>query len=568
MKRTRFFLFVAALVLSAPVLCATKVPDVDISVRLGRDGAAYIREIWDVDVDEGTEWYLVRQNLGDIEISGLRVRDDEGVQYVDEGDWDTDRSLRQKAGRCGIVRKRDGCEICWGLGSHGHHTYIVEYVMSNAVKTLQDYDMLHLQLVSPGLSSPPSHVRVAIRTHEDVGAQIDTSNVRLWGFGFNGEAGLEDDVVVYESTEPFQYMSSVIVLLRFEKGLFASPSVQDRPFQEALDQALEGADFGSDDDGEDDRLATLFGMLITFGMLFAFLSPLFRAFGPERVSNRTKRQILGVRPSQVDWCRDLPFGGDLFASDVTLTRLGEDRKNNALASALILKMIYKGYLDVSKDASGKIEIYFSSKAPDDLEEPALELFKMMKDASGKDIILQDTEFSEWSKKNRRRLTSWTDSVSVLGGRSLKSGGWYQSRAYTKTGQAEARKLMGLKKFLQDFTLTGERETVEVHLWQDYLVFGSLFGIANQVAKQLKDIDPVLFEQTVVFDYTTFDTLLSMTNSMARAITNANYVRSSSGSSGGGWGSGTSASSWGGFGGGTSFGGGGGFSGGGFGGGAR
>ena len=77
---------------------------------------------------------------------------------------------------------------------------------------------------------------------------------------------------------------------------------------------------------------------------------------------------------------------------------------------------------------------------------------------------------------------------------------------------------------------------------------------------------MLFEKTVVYDYTTFDTLLTMTNSMARAITNANYVRSSSGSSGsGGWGSGNS---WGGFGGGTSFGGGGGFSGGGFGGGAR
>ena len=121
-------------------------------------------------------------------------------------------------------------------------------------------------------------------------------------------------------------------------------------------------------------------------------------------------------------------------------------------------------------------------------------------------------------------------------------------------------LLGLKKYLQDFTLTGERETAEVHLWQDYLVYGSLFGIANRVAKQLKDIDPVLFEQTVVYDYTTLDTVLTMTNSMARAITNASYVRPSTSHS--------SSGSWGGFGGGTSFGGGGGFSGGGFGGGAR
>ena len=186
---------------------------------------------------------------------------------------------------------------------------------------------------------------------------------------------------------------------------------------------------------------------------------------------------------------------------------------------------------------------------------------MMRDASGSDTILQDKEFSRWSNRNKKRLIAWTSAINTAGIQDLTSNGWYASRRYTESGQEQARKLMGLKKFLQDFTLTGERETLEVSLWQEYLVYGSLFGIAGKVAKQLKDIDPVLFEQTVVYDYTTFDTLLSMTNSLARAITNASYVRpvTSHTSSGGGWG---------GFGGGASFGGGGGFSGGGFGGGAR
>ena len=83
-----------------------------------------------------------------------------------------------------------------------------------------------------------------------------------------------------------------------------------------------------------------------------------------------------------------------------------------------------------------------------------------------------------------------------------------------------------------------------------------------MAKQLKDIDPVLFERTIGYDYTTFSGALNSLNSLSRAITSANrsYVASTySGSSGG---------SWGGFGGGSSFGGGGGFSGGGHGGGGR
>jgi len=74
-----------------------------------------------------------------------------------------------------------------------------------------------------------------------------------------------------------------------------------------------------------------------------------------------------------------------------------------------------------------------------------------------------------------------------------------------------------------------------------------------VARELKDIDPKVFEQTVYSDPMTATQVLYMTRQMSTAITNA-HVRA-----------GQSA---GGFGGHASFGGGGGFHGGGFGGGAR
>ena len=97
------------------------------------------------------------------------------------------------------------------------------------------------------------------------------------------------------------------------------------------------------------------------------------------------------------------------------------------------------------------------------------------------------------------------------------------------------------------------------------MFGALLGVADKVAKQLKDIDPIRFEQTMVYDYTTLNTVIYMTNNLSRAITSAasSWSVPSTFSGGGG-----SSSSWGGFGGGTSFGGGGGFSGGGHGGGGR
>ena len=150
--------------------------------------------------------------------------------------------------------------------------YHAIYVMTRAVKSLQDYDMMHLQVLSPGLSSPPEHVKVRVNRDE---IQLDTTNTRIWGFGFAGRSAFEEDgTIVFESEGPLDTEDSVILLLRFDKGHFSSPSVQDRPFQEVLDRAMEGADFGSDE--EKDPIAT--GIAFFFTSLFvwfAFLRPIF-----------------------------------------------------------------------------------------------------------------------------------------------------------------------------------------------------------------------------------------------------------------------------------------------------
>lgn len=550
-----------------------KVHDLDITVTLYSAGIAGIHEVWDVDTgDQITEWYLNRENLGDIEISNLKVLDEmyNGAEpFADAGEWDVDRSRKQKTGRSGIVHKQNGVELCWGIGDYGHHVFHAFYIMKNAVKTLNDYDMLHLQLVSDELAAPPKHVRVTIRTDTaSVHAQLDTTNTRVWGFGFYGTAAYEDGTVVFESSEPFGYYSSVIALLRFEKGLFSSPSVQERDFQVVLDRAMEGADFGprGDDEEEDDPIADGIALFLT-GLTIWIAGRKFFRVATGKISNREKRQLLGTKETAVTWYHDIPMDNDLIAADYALTRLGEDRKKNALASAEILRMIYKGYLDVRKDAAGKVEITFSKdkqgKAP--IDSIAGDLWSMMLEASGEDRVLQDTEFSAWSKEHRSRLHSWTDKMTLMGKQTFRDKGWMPSSGdrFTPAGQTETQHLIGFRKYLSDFTLSDERMTAEVHLWQEYLVYGTLFGIAEKVAKELKDIDPMLFEKTIGYDYTTFSGALNQLDSLARAITSSNRAYNASTYSGG-----SSGGSWGGFGGGTSFGGGGGFSGGGHGGGGR
>lgn len=566
MKRILAALLCAASVLMSAGTLRAQIRDIDITVTLAEDGSALIREVWDVTVTKGTEWYLVRENLGDIEVSDLAVSDETGRQYQNEGRWNVDRSIGEKAGRCGIVRKPDGCEICWGVGSYADHVFDVSYKMTNVVKSANDKDYFHIQFVSDEISSAPNHVKVTI---SKPGSPMDSTWCGIWGFGFDGEVCFKDGCMVSESLSAFDNGSSVILLGCFDKGVFNSPSVKGCDFQEVLDRAFEGS--GYLDIDEDEKYDKIENALTTLFVIVALLSPFIAVFAAIRKKNKKMINAVGARKlSQVPWSRTIPYGGDLSMSYyVMINTLGMlDSSDSSIASAMILKMIYDGFIDVTKTPDGKVRLSFNDNADlNKLNAVEAELYRMMYESSGDDHILVDREFSKWASKNKSRLIKWTGSVSSRATDSLKKDGYINGSKYTETGCRENRNIVGFKKYLEDTTLLKQRSSEEVHLWREYMVFASLFGIAYNVAKQLKDVDPIAFEKMTNVQYNDFTYVMSMTNSLTRTIAKSgrNYYSSGSGYGGYSTGSAHSRSGWGGH---TSFGGGGGFSGGGHGGGSR
>ena len=548
----RLILFLAAILASVLSWAGPAVRDIDITVDLKSDGSADVTEVWDVNVTSGTEWYLVKENLGVIRIRDLSVKDETGSVYTNVGEWDINRSLSQKANRCGIVTKRDGCELCWGVGRYGDHVFTVTYTMTDVIDGYSDYDAFHLQLVSPELSSSPQHVKVTIRSD----TPFSTINTRLWGFGFPGTAEFSDGDLVLESTRALKRSESVIVMLRLNKGIYAPGTESAEEFATHLEKAMEGASYDDDEKKATfwEKLTSILMMLLTvFGWI---VLPIVAAFGAQR---HNRKKVLGCKLSDVGWCRDIPFKGNVLEADYVLGQLGEDKQKNTVAGALILRMIWDGVLLVSKDDKDRIEISFNeSKIPDSYSDSAKDLFRMMQEASGSDSILQYNEFSKWSSKHTTRVSNWVSKVKSEGKAQLGADAYLSSGKFTESGQAEARKVVGFKKYLEDFTIIGERASQEVSLWNDYLVFAALYGIADKVAKELKDINPQAFEQMMVYDYTTMNDVVRLTRNMGNSITNARTQNLS----------GSFSPSRGGFGGFTSIGGGGGFHGGGFGGGSR
>ena len=548
----RILTSLCVLLACASLAYAGTIRSININVSLDREGNAHFTEIWDINADEGTEWYLVKSNLRNMSVKDFSVSEN-GVLFTDDGEWNVKRSLKQKAGKYGIVRGKDGVELCWGLGSMGDHVFTVRYTITGAVQTLRDYDMLHMQIVSPGLSSRPEKVSVKISAE---GVPLSADNCRIWGFGFAGNASLEDGQAVYRSLERFKYKSSVIALLRFDKGIFYSPNALDKDFNEVLSVALEGSSYDKKTAlGEDEEEDISGWVLLMSTVCWSLLSVLLVIIAVKA----HYKSILGV-PSMkhIDWCRDVPYGGDVLEGEFVWRKLKSGAaQDSQLAGAMILRMVERGLLSVSRDANDKVEFHFNDNASfDGLPACYKGLYDMMKEASGADVILQDKEFSRWSKTHYKKVNKWCLSTSEDAMILLKADSYMMaSGRFTDEGKAEARKLAGFFKFLKDFTLVGERTTREVGLWNDYLVYGMIFGIADKIAKELADIDPKVFSETVYADPTTARQIIWMTHRMGYAITNASASAQMKTASGG-------------FGGMTSFGGGGGFSGGGFGGGAR
>ena len=174
---------------------------------------------------------------------------------------------------------------------------------------------------------------------------------------------------------------------------------------------------------------------------------------------------------------------------------------------------------------------------DKLEE---ELFNIMYKAS-KDGFLESKELEKWCKSNYSKFFGLFTRIENKEIQKLKN----DNHIYKRKDKNECKKknvmsekiykdsveLYGLKLFLEEFSNIDTKEVLEVHLWDEYLMFAYLFGIADKVAKQLKNMYPEVLMQEE-FDY---DTIIFVNNVTTRSVYAASSARSAaqSYSSGGG-----------------------------------
>ena len=518
----------------------------DIRVVLSHNGDARITETRQMSIDsEGTECYIAIGNMNGSDLRDLEVSDESGTQFTNVGSWDVDRSRSWKEGKCGIVTKSDGYELCWGLGESGKRIYKTSYTITRLVKGYDDGDGFNYMFVAQGVSPLPDHVRLTIESEDSL--KFTAENTGIWGYRYRGEIFFMDDCIVAESSEPFESRSAMIVMCQFKKGMFDPADVRSGSFDVLKERAMEGSDYISDDDEW-----TLSDTLILLAMAIGFFIVPIIAFGwyfiyVWRARKKVNKDLL--------WYRDIPLKGDLQQANDMLNAykyMGTDYNN--LLSASILKLINMGAISIESrlNQKGKSEQNFViHDLPDNGDVPVLlrKIHNIFKRAAGDDTVLEPRELKNFmrSSHNESITESFIDTLHT------KTG-----ITHYKDSLDEVRQVFGLKKFLKEFSLLDERHVGEVKLWKDYMIYATLFGIADQVIKDMKKINPEYFNMDQVAaqmaNDTTLPTIYSTLHSSTSRVVANKAAREARASGHGG------RSSW--------SGGGGGFSGGGSGGGVR
>lgn len=541
---------------------ANSIQSISMDIFIDDSGDAYVTETWKCNVNQGTEVYHPYYNLGKSVIKDLTVMDG-NTQYTYISYWNTSGTLESKANKCGINQISNGIELCWGISEYGSHTYTVKYTITNFVSETTDAQMIYWTLIPYEFSNAIGNAYIKIHTNFDI---EDTTDV--WGYGnYGGTAYVYDGYIEMQSDGTLAKDEYMTILVKFPLGTFGTTNKLDNNFEYYYNMAEEGATKYKESSSSKleiwmDIILTILPIAVMSAVLLAVMTKL-------SSSNKFDYGIEGKKiPKDVPYFRDIPCNKDIYRAYYIGYKYDIIRTKTDILGAIILKWLKNGMIRIEEKETGLIfkkentVIVLIETTPEMFIEPKEnELFKMLYTAS-KDGYLESKEFEKWCSNSYSKILSWFDNIISSEEKKLVEEGLieakekvtlkiFKSKIYTATPELkqEAIELAGLKRYLNEYTLIKEREAIEVQLFEEYLIFAQIMGIAQKVAKQFKDIYPDIIEQS---SFTSYDYIMFIHMSSNRGISAAQSAKSraeSYSSGGGGFSSGG--------GGGGSFGGGGG-----------
>ena len=479
------------------VSAANNVENIRIDVTLNKDGSALIEQEWRGTFFEGTECYYEFICDEFLEIEDFKVSMD-NREYKTLGSWDVTASFSEKAYKCGLnYIGRDTYEVCWGISDYGGNTYKLSYTVKNMLLGYDDSDGFNFRFINPGMNTGPTDARITFRMAD--GTPITDENCNIWGFGYDGDIVFNNGFVEGYTLFPLSYSNHMTIMMQFEKGLFDPTSFISEDFEtEVKEPAFDGSYYDDYEEGFDIfAVITVLMIVLVFGCVAVGLT--------WAIVQKVKKNKI---EKNAQYVRDVPKE-DINVAYSLLNAL-HDCEEGDIISARILRLIAKGVITpVDSEDKGflsgkKVSFRINTVDENEIEHWDKKLYAILKASAGGDGILEPLEMKLYCRDHPSILRAFLSRCKLSGEERLdelkcSKKGRYNAVTYlSEEGIKMLSDLYGLKKYLKEFSLIDERTVNDTYIWQEYLIYATLFGIADEVADQLVKVYPQLEPQVTVY----------------------------------------------------------------------
>lgn len=484
--------------------------------------------------------------------------------------------------------------------------FYLEYVVANAVVMHNDVAELYFSFIGDKFSDDIDNVNVQVF----LPAADTSNNFRIWAHGpLSGEINKyqnenKENIGLIASIKDLKANTGFDIRVTFDKSLILVPQFLHHSNEDALDKILEVENKRADDaNAKRKKIKAVYysikyaaiGYLIFLIVMWIYIYVKFDKEYKADFKNKYNREFIDdYNVEVIDY---------LFNKNIT---------PNAM-SASIMNLVYKKNISVEEMPSDKKKKEYTFKLlnKENLSKSEEYLIEFLFDTVGNGSVFTTKKLKDYAKSTSSYST-FTSKYSTWKNNVIQEGqqqNFYESNtkikfigliialigglifvtnilcntdiliAYaliipivifaiyimtfnrrTKNGNEDYAKWKAFKNFLNDFGTFDIKELPEITLWERYMVYATIFGLAKKVQKSMnvyiQELDPngtlypYYYNSWMYYDlnYAVADSVNSAVNSAVNYCINTANANSSY-SSGSGFGGGFSSGGGGGFGGG-------------------
>lgn len=563
--------------------------NLDFKAEIDNNGNMNVVETWDIKISD-TNTLFKTFNIDKTRYSGIT---NVNVEEVDKGNFtktDTWAYHLTKNYFYGGMNNTNEFEICWGVGldnSSETKTYKISYTVLDAVKKYNDCTELYWQFLGEDFEIDAQKITGTIKLPNSA---LSKEDIKVWGHveTLNGEIHATSNDTVEFWLDNYKGKNYVEIRIAMPNNLITNVNrIENIDYLDSIiAEETKWAEEANARRLRKERINKILTVLLGIATVFIDIFSIKKIIKNIKLLKQTEK---AKSTQELDYFREMPnkesTPGDALFLYNKGRFIGYTEFGNIFSSTLLYLALKKCLkIEVNKDEKGKEQVIISKTNIefDNMGYETERIINYIYKAMGKADSITVKELQKYIKTHPTGVSSLIEGTTKnIKSKNITNKNYDEQNANKKTkyintatlciigftitlffipisvpllvnaiimillnrkistltqkGLDEREQWKGLKKYMEDFSLLNEKEVPAIDVWEEYLVYATVFGIADKVIKQLKIVYPN-FEEMSNLNTASCIHLMSNTNfnsSFSGAISSSISSTMSSASGGGG-----------------------------------